>query len=141
MIEIFKADDFLSATSQSVLRKSAYEVAAVCAKDANEKLAKLKVGEIMDISIGEVLNLRKEVEKLNAAIVARAELSVAEQKPRTWELSKLEINKIVSWLEETRDSARDSFKAEPNKNSNHLATAYLAEAELCDRLLEFIRDK
>lgn len=50
------------------------------------------------------------------------------------------VQEIIQWVEDERDDAKRHFQEEPNKNSNHLATAYLAEFEFCERLLDFIKE-
>lgn len=52
---------------------------------------------------------------------------------------KVTMREIVEWLECERDEARERAKAEPHKNSNHLWTAYEAEAGFAERTLRFIR--
>jgi hypothetical protein len=51
------------------------------------------------------------------------------------------VQEIIEWVEEESARSLQQFRDEPNKNGNHLATAYLAEYEMLERLKEFILEK
>lgn len=48
------------------------------------------------------------------------------------------VQEIIEWVEEHASDSLQSLREESNHNSNHLATAYSAEYDLCERLKEFI---
>lgn len=51
------------------------------------------------------------------------------------------VKEILEWIEDEKEQAHRALTAEPNHNSNHLATAYGAEIDLLVRLKEFITEE
>jgi hypothetical protein len=50
------------------------------------------------------------------------------------------LPEVLEWIDEQMADSLQSLKEEPNHNSNHRATAYMAEYELLQRLREFIEE-